>query len=351
MGNEKIKGAIYGFAYGDSWGKDPEFKNHPTILAEYPEFPQYAVVTDDTQMSLYAMYAIMFEAENDLAALQGLQLSETKRAKIRTYFADSFLEFAHDPDNDRAPGLTCMNALRSYEHQKRRTVKEKMDGSEGVSPDSKGCGANMRVGWFGLLPLAEEDIINLAIIQSETTHGHPLALSSSVLTALTVKAIYEGEINSGSNTYVAWMEQKTRELLDDLLLRTTDAPGSWSASYRAGLSELLHFIDLIKPSIPAFQSSSASQDICEFFGGGWVAEEALLLGLIAADTLSANPVEAVRRLVYSSGDSDSIAAFGAMFLGAEFGVDAFPAEWKERLEPRYADELEEVDHFLERIQR
>jgi len=351
MVDARIKGATYGFAYGDSWGNQAEFQSHAQNIDEHAEFPQLAEVTDDTQMSLYTLYAIMFEVENAPETVTALHKDEDKRNYIRRAFAESYLEFAKDPDNNRAPGMTCMNALSSYNQLKvhENYREEPLKGNEGCHDDSKGCGANMRVGWLGLLPLPQEDIVNLSILQSETTHGHPLALSSSVLTALTVKAIFEKEIISGSGTYLDWAESKTRELADELDLKGSDAPGSWSASYREGLTELLKFIDTIRNNIPAFLQSGPNDDICEFFGGGWVAEEAYINGLLAADYLSDNPVEAVRRLVYTSGDSDSIAAFGGMFIGTEKGFDVYPAEWEAHLENRYTEELTEVTEFLNRV--
>jgi ADP-ribosylglycohydrolase len=350
MENMRIKGATYGFAYGDAWGKDPEFFTHAQILNRRPNFPQKAMVTDDTQMSLYALYAIMFEIENQRESVQQLHMDGRKRNHIRRLFADSFVEFANDPDNNRAPGQTCMRALKTYERQLHLQSKNTpVRGDEGVDVNSKGCGANMRVGWFGLLPLPEEDIINLAVIQSETTHGHPLALSSSVLTALTVKAIYNQEIQSGKETYLNWVEAKIRQLNDDMLLKEDKAPASWSVNYREGLTQLLAFIENIRNNVEAFKKSTPDDDICNYFGGGWVAEEAFINGLLTADYLSATPVEAVRRLVYSSGDSDSIAAFGGMFIGVEKGFQIYPADWEQRLETRYTAELQEVTQFLNRV--
>jgi ADP-ribosylglycohydrolase len=351
MVNMKIKGATYGFAYGDSWGKDPEFQSHETLIRTNPPFPQKAFITDDTQMSLYTLYGVMFEVENQPSLLQGLQHDAARRATIRTNFADSFTEWLHDPDNDRAPGATCLRALKAYEWLHKEVKKEgrKVQGDEGCDSNSKGCGANMRVGWLGLLPLHENDIINLSILQSETTHGHPLALSSSVLTALAVKAIYDGEITSGTGSYFTWLENKTSELIDDLLLHGQKAPGSWSMNYRAGLTEMQRFLEKTREFIPMFLEADDNADICYFFGGGWVAEEALVLALIAADYLSTDPVKAVRRLVLTSGDSDSIAAIGGMFVGAEKSFTAFPAEWEDRFEQRYTDELQEVTQFLTRV--
>lgn len=345
----KIKGAIYGFAYGDSWGKNTEFMRHEDTLKYNQAFPNQAIVTDDTQMSLYALYAIMYEAEFQPEKLKNLQLDKNQRDVVRVLFADSYLEFFHDEDNNRAPGMTCMKALRLYELSQKMEHNQPLTGLEGVQPNSKGCGANMRSGWLGLLPLDEDTLINLSILQSETTHGHQIALSASVLTTLTVKAINEKSIPETTH-YIDWAIQTVERLANKSETEADKAAGSWTANYHAGLLELKETLENGKKRLGAYLLSSAYTDICTFFGDGWVAEEAYLCALIAAQdakTIGAEP--AMWRLTYSGGDSDSLAAIGGMFIGADQGFEAYPAEWQTRLETRYADELSDVTNFLQRI--
>jgi ADP-ribosylglycohydrolase len=66
--------------------------------------------------------------------------------------------------------------------------------------------------------------------------------------------------------------------------------------------------------------------------------EGSLFGLAYGDAL--DPHTALRRAATTSGDSDSIAALAGAFGGAAYGVDAFPAGWRERIE--YADRLNAV---------
>lgn len=349
MHENLLKGAVYGFAYGDAWGKDTEFKSYERIIQSKTPFPNPALVTDDTQMSLYTIFAIMHEVSMNPDAVKGLHIDETKRNAVRVLFADSFVEFAEDPDNNRAPGTTCMNALHSYQQFKRLSNDgEAMTGMEGVIADSKGCGANMRSGWLGLLPLEEEDIINLAILQSETTHGHPLALSSSVLTALTLKAIAAGEIVPRQGHYYQWALDKINALEIKLLTERSDAAGSWNLAYSTGLTMLAEFLKSKEKEVAAFKDSELTDDICSFFGEGWVAEEAYLCALMGADFSPLDPVEGLERLVRSNGDSDSLAAIGGQFMGAFDGFHVFPEDWETKLESRYIEELNEVVEFLVR---
>lgn len=343
-----IKGAIYGFAYGDAWGKDTEFKSYDQIISQLTPFPDPALVTDDTQMSLYALSAIMNEVTSNPAQLENLHLEEKKRNSIRVLFADSFVQFAEDPDNNRAPGTTCMNALNSYKQARNQhPAPEDMTGMEGVVADSKGCGANMRSGWLGLLPLDEEDIINLAILQSETTHGHPLALSSSVLTALTLRAIITGEIVPRQGHYYQWAVDKVTDLEEKSSAFSDHSAGGWNPDYKLGLKMLADFLTSKADDVSVFsESAELTDDICSFFGEGWVAEEAYLCALMGADYSPLDPIEGLERLVRSNGDSDSLAAIGGQFIGAFDGFEVFPENWTKLLEPRYSKELKEVTEFL-----
>src|ERR1700730_14023201 len=69
-------------------------------------------------------------------------------------------------------------------------------------------------------------------------------------------------------------------------------------------------------------------------GAGWIAEEAFATGLLCFLLFPDDPVMAVRRAAYSSGDSDSIACLTGAFTGAHHGAAAWPQEWVRRIEYR-----------------
>jgi len=50
-----------------------------------------------------------------------------------------------------------------------------------------------------------------------------------------------------------------------------------------------------------------------------------------------DPVGGLARAASTSGDSDSIACLTGAFLGARYGMSAWPADWQHRIE--YADQL------------
>jgi ADP-ribosylglycohydrolase len=84
------------------------------------------------------------------------------------------------------------------------------------------------------------------------------------------------------------------------------------------------------------------------FGGGWVAEEALAIGVwcaLFAESLEQGVVMAVNH----DGDSDSTGLIAGHLLGVQYGVSAIPAGWYEQLELR--DVIERVAEDIERVPR
>lgn len=87
------------------------------------------------------------------------------------------------------------------------------------------------------------------------------------------------------------------------------------------------------------------QRIAEF-GGRWLAEEALAIGLwcaLLADTLEEGIINAVNH----NGDSNSIGLIAGHLLGIQHGTAAIPSRWYERLELRGV--IEQVAEDIERV--
>lgn len=320
---DKIKGSVFGLAFGDAWGWPTEFMSYPniTVHGKFP-FPANAIVTDDTQMSLYAMNPIF----KNLEAFKEEDFDETQ---LRLEFAESFVAWSHDPLNNRAPGITCMDALATYEKSPRIT------GFEGANHHSKGCGANMRNPWFGLLPFSRRQVELYSVIQASVTHYHPLALSSAAVTALLVKDLFDEVIVPGDTLFT-----HARKVTNDLI--QLNSSHFYDPQYLDGLEELEEFLAANQYRMEEYLKSSVEEyDICEIFGLGKVAEEALLVAIAATDKYE-NPVDGLERLVHSSGDSDSIAAIGGAFMGVKHGYQVWPSDWMNRLESNYKAALDIV---------
>jgi len=352
--NDSIAGAIYGMALGDAWGYPTEFMDHFQILAERPGPPRLLKVTDDTQMSLYNLRAVrrIFAEGIDLTDL--LDDRELQN-RVRRIFADEHLEFGIDPDNNRAPGNTVMGALRAYRYSERAT------GLEGSSlNESKGCGTVMRAPWLGLLPLDRSTVIALAILQSQTTHGHSVATLSSAVTALVARDLFKSSLSPiqgpARNRVVAMLYKlielanEVGELQSNLIADGEILNGLWD--FRSSLEDLIRALQ----SVPNESLLNESRDICDWLGQGWVGDEALFCAAGALAIYGEDSFSGINRLVFSNGDSDSIAAVGGSFLGILGGYETLEAQARSRgcsilgsFEPRYEDELAHAGAFISQL--
>ncbi|WP_280696304.1 ADP-ribosylglycohydrolase family protein [Kitasatospora sp. GP82] len=319
-------GALLGLAIGDALGHRTEFDEIEHIAAWCPDWrelplPEPALVTDDTQMTLALARGLR-------TALAGGPLTPNSlEAPVRA----EFVAWYRSEDNNRAPGQTCLRACW-------RLSKPDLRWQQASEVGSKGCGANMRVAPLGLIPgLSDSQRSGAAQLQSALTHGHPTALAASDLTAHAVRLLTEGaeprELPSLLREYAhARRTRYDADWLGDLAAHAQD-PSAESFTAR-GWDDCLFVLDRLDA---ALARPSLETDPCEITGEGWIAEEALATSLLCFLLLSDDPVAAVRRAAYSSGDSDSIACLTGAFAGAHHGESAWPEDWVRRIE--YRDEL------------
>lgn len=333
---DRIAGSVFGLAYGDTWGYITEFYDYKTILSSLPDYPYgNPRISDDTQMSIYNMTAL-----NDIITNVDLTSPELHLAsnpdlqdKIRTIFADWHVKWMNSPDNNRAPGTACMTALAAYSDSARET------GLEGSSlNNSKGCGANMRSPWLGLLPYTPDVIVSLSILQAQTSHGNPTAQVAAAVTSMTVYDIVHENVQGG-------------ELLPHarkIIARLSDGSYGWDVRSWENMESGLNEMDaLLRDGSHSYERYKVHPvgDISAVFGEGWVADEALLTALAAADLFHDDTRKGVEKLVYTKGDSDSIAAIGGAFLGALNGRESIPVETSD-FETGYSTLLESIVSFL-----
>lgn len=321
----RVMGCLFGLAFGDAFGAPTEFLSMDEILRRWPPTGPVDLigdpikVTDDTQMALAVGEALVVAINNTGLSLKPLE----------SLFRQEFIRWLNSPDNNRAPGMTCLKACESLEA-----------GAQWINAtvrSSKGCGANMRVAPVGLLgsrsPLGKESArAGIAQFQAAMTHGHPTALAASDLTAFTIARITEGiELPSLPGVLRSYaMSQREiyhTEWLEELWQSSwCNSPVEFIAK---GWDECLTVLDRLED---ALSKPDYVADPCLATGQGWVAEESFATGLLCFLMYPDEPRRALQRAAVTSGDSDSIACLTGAFAGAHLGVDCWPEDWLQKIE-------------------
>lgn len=209
---------------------------------------------------------------------------------------------------ERAPGRTCISALRSMESF----------GSPARNR-SKGCGGLMRVAPVGLFEASAAQpgasgssgpsAIDLGCETAALTHGHRTGILAAGLFADIISRLLQGASLPGAieRGRTVLRQRPGHEEVETSVRRACELAA--------------------QPADPTA--------IPEALGAGWVAEEALAISLyvalVAPDLASGVMLAASHG---SSGEGNSTATLVGQLLGAIHGLDAIPPHWLSDLELR-----------------
>lgn len=318
----RVRGCLLGGAIGDALGAGIEFDPIEKIRAAHgpqgvtgyvPAYGLRGAVTDDTQMVLFTVDGLIrAHIRRDTGAWH--PPSDVHRAYLR--WAATQHDWGPDerrPDlgwlgreewlyAQRAPGSACLSGLSGPDAERLGTLDAPKN------PHSKGCGTVMRAAPFGLLLGWEPELVfQLALECSVLTHGHPTGyLSAGSLAVIVHTVMRGGTLEDGVQLALAQLAERSGHE------ETTAA---------------------LRGALEAVRSGPPSAGRVAALGEGWVAEEALAIGLYCA--LVAEDVRSGLLLaVNHSGDSDSTGTVCGSLLGALHGETALPAEWVGELEGR-----------------
>jgi ADP-ribosylglycohydrolase len=334
---EHFTGCLLGGAVGDALGAPVEFHSIHLIRDKYGSagitdyvaaYGRRGAITDDTQMTL-------FTAEGVLRAIARqrhkgvchpasiiyhayIRWLRTQGGQSRSHFSedkmDGWLIGVKSLHNSRAPGATCLSALRG----------EEMGEMQRPLNNSKGCGGVMRVAPVGLVAEDEEQAFSLGCEAAAITHGHPSGYYSAGCFAAIVYHLTEGHsLSEAIELALRILERPENDEHEECAEAVRRAVALW----RAGI--------LMKPS----------PEMVERLGGGWVGEEALAISLYCALASQDDFARGVLLSVNHSGDSDSTGAITGNLLGLMLGVGAIPEKWLAELELRAEIEAMAGDLF------
>jgi ADP-ribosylglycohydrolase len=171
--------------------------------------------------------------------------------------------------------------------------------------NSKGCGGIMRVAPVGLF-LDQDKAFDAACEIAAITHGHPTGYLAAGCLAQIICCIISGdELVTAVEKTVAIL--KTKDHNRDCRNAISSACSAWKE----------------KP---------ASFETVESLGQGWVAEEALAIGIYCSLAAGNSFEKGIGLAVNHGGDSDSTGSITGNILGALFGADSIPSKYTGPLE-------------------
>jgi ADP-ribosylglycohydrolase len=333
---EHFTGCLLGGAVGDALGAPVEFHSIHAIRSEYGSagimdydaaYGRRGAITDDTQMTLFTAEGMLRAITRRLhkgishpasmihhAYIRWLRTQgERSRARFSQDEMDGWLIGVKGLHSRRAPGNTCLSALRG----------EEMGEMQRPLNDSKGCGGVMRVAPVGLVAEDEEQAFSLGCESAAITHGHPSGYYSAGCFAAIINHLMSGRsLPEAIELALRILERPENDEHEECAAAVRQAVAMWRGG---GL----------KPS----------PEVIERLGGGWVGEEALAISLYCALSAQDDFARGVLLAVNHSGDSDSTGAITGNLLGLMLGVRAIPEKWLSELELRTEIEAVAGDLF------
>jgi ADP-ribosylglycohydrolase len=310
---DRYLGCMLGGAIGDALGAPVEFASLADIRRRYgsegiQEFDQaygrVGAITDDTQMALFTAEGMLRAYTKGIyrglchppsavhhAYVQWLNTQGQRSRSSWDGGKAGRLQAVKALHDCRAPGNTCLSALRQAE----------MGTMEEPANNSKGCGGVMRVAPVGLIEDDPQRAFKLGCEAAAITHGHPSGyLAAGALAAMIC------------------------------LLKTGGGlPESIGEAHRmlAARPQSAECVAAVDEAVSLAQEGAPTPEKVEGLGGGWVAEEALGIAIYCALAFPDDFARAVRLAVNHSGDSDSTGAITGQILGAVLGRTGIPSRW------------------------
>lgn len=324
---DRIRGSLIAGAAGDALGYTVEFMSLKEIIKRYGPAgitgfdltaQGKALISDDTQMTLFTANGMLMGMTR--GAMRGIggapeeyvdgayvdwYFTQTGKKKFPDSFHYTWLRDLPELAQQRAPGITCLNACNAILNNSR------------VVNNSKGCGGIMRVAPMGLFMavhpfynITKTDIAGAEI--AAVTHRHPLGFLPAAMLTHLLRRLTVTET------------EEIRNDISDIALETIGCldkiyEGEYAADKRY-LAELTH-----KAVTLAGNNRTDTENIATL-GEGWVAEETWAIALYCAVRHIDSIREAIIASVNHNGDSDSTGSVCGNIMGAIYGYEAIIKE-------------------------
>ena len=329
--SSKIRGCIFGGAIGDALGAPIEFDSYESIVRKYGsdgvvEYVEHSngrgEFTDDTQMTLFTIEGLIrYIIRGTLRGVSSLEMVMHHAYQRWLYTQGEIVNSIYydkiSPERNgwlikepllqkrRAPGLTCLAALR-----RDLTIDRELGSVNYKINDSKGAGGIMRVAPVGLF---NYEAFSTAIQVASLTHTHPLGYLTAGFFAEIILHCFLGEtINDSIQKTIQFAEKETNFDCNEIIDIIFEAI-QLANEYKEGTISL------------------TVQECIEQLGGGWVAEEALAITIFVSVVFENNFEKGVLAAINHSGDSDTTGSMVGQLLGVCLGIESIPQKWIDNL--------------------
>ncbi len=326
----RIRGSLLGGAAGDALGYSVEYLNREQIeerygkdgLLGYDMTNDIAIISDDTQMTLFTANGLLFGKTRRCMRGEQLPYPGYLAVAYRDWFRTqrrvpaqgrqrSYCWLSQVPElqHRRAPGATCLRVIES----------QSFGTPEKPANQSRDSGGLTRVAPIGLFfdpkehPQARID--RLGAEAAAITHGHVLGwLPAAAFVHMLSRITYGGAQGA------------------DLpeLIRETDA--AMAELYGSERAEPLGA--LLRRAIRLAASPVSDLEGIRQLGEGWMAEETLAIACFCLLRYHQTFGSCIIAAANHDGDSDGTASLAGSLLGALLGVEEIPEFFLESLELR-----------------
>ena len=356
-----VRGSLIGGAAGDALGYVVEFSNYYSIVSKYGArgITEYqlsngvAKISDDTQMTLFTANGMLMgitrgymrgigsapqfyveSAYKDWYFTQSDSYESRMGKKGRTFSRSTWLSAIPELYSCRAPGNTCLSAIREM--------------IQGRTPhnNSKGCGGVMRVAPWGLYCACHSVLDSIEQIDvaggeiARLTHKHPLGWMPSILLShIIYRIVVEGGFNDLDKTSARKrfdaIVVEALDILPRLTVHANVSEVTWNQEDTLG--QAFHNAverqkELVERALFLADNELPDVENIRKLGEGWVGEEALAIAVYAVARHIDSFTDTLIAAVNHNGDSDSTGAIAGNIIGAMVGYETIPAKFKEHLE-------------------
>jgi len=296
---ERYRGCLFGLAVGDALGAPVEFLSLQEIKRTYGSagiekfepwsgFPAGSY-TDDTQLSLATAIGCI------RAWTRGMERGIWHPASLVYTAYMEWLDTQSVPQQYRAPGSTCLDALRSG---KIGTIAERVN-------YSKGCGGVMRTAPAGLV-FSPGEAFKQGAGFAAITHGHTSGFLPAGFLSEMISHLIRGK--------------KLAQAVELSFLPLQEYEGSHET------------ISCLNTALRLAGSNRPVEQCIEEIGEGWAGEEALAIAVYCALKFDSDWLRGTLAAVNHSGDSDSTGTITGAILGTLLGFQAIPGQMVAQVE-------------------